>query len=137
MSQENVEAMRAVYGTGTPRSISDLTNSGALSLFDETVEFHAPDWLLEGGLYRGPEGIAEWFRRWFGAWDEYEVEAAEYIDAGDRVLVEHIQRARGKGSGAYGEFRHWSVFTFSGGKVVTWHSYRTRAEALEAVRLPE
>jgi hypothetical protein len=37
----------------------------------------------------------------------------------------------------YGELRHWSVYTFSGDKVVRWRSYRTRAEALDAAGLRE
>jgi ketosteroid isomerase-like protein len=136
MSQENVEAVRAVYGNG-PRTSSDLMSSNAFSLFDENVEFHAPAWLPEAGLYRGREAMAEWFRKWIGTWAEYEAEAPEFIDAGDHVVVEHIQRGRGKGSGVYGELRHWSVYTFSGDKVVRWRSYRTRAEALDAAGMRE
>jgi hypothetical protein len=114
MSQENVEALRGVYGNH-PRSSSDTSN--VLSLFDENVEFHGPDWLPEAGLYRGPESIAEWFRKWIGTWAEYEAEAREFIDAGDHVVVEHIQRGRGKGSGVYGELRDWSVYRF---RVTRW-----------------
>ena len=136
MSQENVEALRAVFGDG-PRSISDLSNAKAFALYDENVEFHAPDWAPEPGVYRGLEDLAGWIRRWLGTWDEYEAQAREYVDAGDQVVVGHFQRGRGKGSGLYVEDRSWSVFTFSGGKVVAWRSYRTRAEALEAVGLRE
>ena len=132
MSRENVEALRNVYGS-EPRSSA----SGVFALLDENVEFHAPDWLPEAGLYRGPEDIAQWFRRWIGTWEGYEVQAVEYVDAGEHVLIEHIQSGRGKASGIYGEVRHWSVYTFSGGKIVTWRSLRTRAEALEAVGLRE
>jgi ketosteroid isomerase-like protein len=129
MSRENVEAMRV--------AVEAIPGSGFLSVLDEEVEFHAPDWLPESGLYRGPEAVAKWFRRWIGTWDDYEAEAHEYIDGGPHVVVEHVQRGRGKQSGVSLEGRHWSVYTFRGRRVVCWRSYRTREEALEAVGLRE
>jgi SnoaL-like protein len=73
MSQENVEAIRAVLKAPFPVF---------LSAFHEDAVFHAPDWGLDTGVYRGPTAIAKWLRQWMDTWDEYEIEARDFVDAG-------------------------------------------------------
>jgi ketosteroid isomerase-like protein len=103
MSRENVEAIRSAFNPG----------SRFLAVFDEDVEFQAPDWGIDPGVFRGKDAIAEWLRQWIGAWDAYESESNEYIDAGKHVVVDHTQRGRSKETGLTLESHHWSVFTFS------------------------
>jgi len=68
-----------------------------------------------------------------GAWDEYAVESHEYVHAGPYVVAEQLLRGRNKHGLTLD--RHWSVFTFTNGKGVTWRFYQTCDEALEAVGL--
>jgi ketosteroid isomerase-like protein len=123
MSQENVEAIRAVLKAPFPVF---------LSAFHEDAVFHAPDWGLDTGVYRGPTAIAKWLRQWMDTWDEYEIEARDFVDAGPHVVVEQVQRGRGRETGLLLDHRHWSGITLRSGKIVCWRNYRTRDEALEA-----
>jgi len=77
------------------------------------------------------------FERWASAWDELEVSAEEFIDAGNRVLVTAYHRGRGRGSGVEVDTRFYEVYTLRDGKVVRVDEYAERAEALDAAGLRE
>ena len=90
----------------------------------------------EGPSY-GLDAIRDNFEHWKGAWEELEVTAEEFIDAGDRVLVTEHHRGRGRGSGIEVDTRLYSVYTLRDGKVVRADEYIERGEALEAAGLRE
>jgi ketosteroid isomerase-like protein len=95
MSQENVEVVKAFMG---------LFEAGDR---DAWRDYFDPDVVWDtsasempaGGIYHGHEGIERFFREWLGAWDQYEVETREYIDAGDSVVLVFRQSGIGRGSG--------------------------------------
>jgi ketosteroid isomerase-like protein len=72
-------------------------------------------------------------RTWLGAWDDFRLEAEDFVDAGDSVVVPFRVFARGKGSGARVE-RQWAhVWTLRDGKVVRFEVHLDVRRALEAV----
>jgi ketosteroid isomerase-like protein len=77
--------------------------------------------------------VVHFFRRYWGTWDEYALEPAEIIDAGqDRVVVVHYERGSGKGSGLPLERRWAVVYTLSAGRLVKIDQFATRQQALKA-----
>jgi ketosteroid isomerase-like protein len=62
------------------------------------------------------------------------VQATDY---GDIVLAELSVAGRGARSGVALEQTTWQVIKFRNGKAVWFHGYGNRAEALEAVGLPQ
>jgi hypothetical protein len=53
--------------------------------------------------------VIDYFRHYWGTWDDYVLEPTEIIDAGeDRVIVVHYERGRGRGSGVPFE-RRWAA----------------------------
>lgn len=56
----------------------------------------------------------------------------EFIDIGDKVVVEAWLRLEGHGSGAIADHRPFHVWTIQDGKVSRLDVYLDRAEALEA-----
>ena len=86
----------------------------------------------------GKNAVIDYYRHYWGTWDEYSLEPIEILDAGeDRVLVVHHERGHGRGSGAPFE-RRWAVlYTLRAGKFMRIQSFTTREEALEAVGLSE
>jgi ketosteroid isomerase-like protein len=71
------------------------------------------------------------------AWEERRLEAEEYIDAGDNVVVLVHEYRRGRGSGVELEIDTAIVVGVSGGRVVRIQGYMDRHAALEAVGLGE
>ena len=54
----------------------------------------------EQGDYRGVEAVAEYYRRYFGTWEDFRIEIEEIHDLPDgRVFVVARDSGRGKGSG--------------------------------------
>jgi ketosteroid isomerase-like protein len=86
-------------------------------------------------VVRGLEGVKAWFGEIFMSFD-LRVEADEFVDAGDSVVVVFRQIARGRASGAELTSR-FAVYGFRDGKISSVDGYRTRADALEAVGLRE
>jgi ketosteroid isomerase-like protein len=78
------------------------------------------------------------WREWLGAWDDFKVEACEFVDLGDQVLVMSEFRGRGKTSGmSIQAMAGAALFSLRNGKVVRLGTYTDRAEALEAAGLSE
>jgi ketosteroid isomerase-like protein len=135
MSEENVELVRSMYRRGDPSRFFDL-------LDDEVeVDTSALEQLLDdhlSGLVCGKDAVVDYFRHYWGIWDDYVLDPVEIVDAGeDRVLVLHNERGRGRGSGTPFE-RYWaSLYTLRGGKLVRWTNFASREDALEAAGLSE
>jgi ketosteroid isomerase-like protein len=132
MSQENVEALRAVYeewGNGNFRAGVDL--------YDPDVVFVQGAGFPESGAYHGREGIREYMRTFLETWTRLSIEADDFLEAGDTVVAEVIQRGAGRESAAPGEFRYFHVWSFRGRKVIRLEAIRDRADALEAAGLTE
>ena len=141
MSQENVERYRAMLEGFMEASRSSDWESWLATLpqgLDPEVEWDArgvgmPDLT---GLYRGPEAVVEWWRRWLEAWEAVEFDEFHLLDAGDRVVLLVDQRMRGRATGIevpVGKYAH--VTTFKDGLIVHWRSYSSQARALAAAGL--
>ena len=81
---------------------------------------------------RGPAAVREMWARWDSDWEELEMIAEEFIDAGDAVVVAMRYRGRGRASGADVDDRLFEVHTFRQGRCVRKVDYAERSEALEA-----
>ena|SRR6476620_125988 len=133
MSQENVEIVRRAWEASVRHD-----NEAVFALYDPEVEWDltaAPG--FDARVYRGVEGVQQWFRDWVGTFDDFTADVEEWIDAGDRVIAMLHWTARGKRSGAPVDMRQAHVWTVRNGKLARLRVFASRAEALEAVGLRE
>jgi ketosteroid isomerase-like protein len=135
MSQENVELVREVFESFLG---GDLEKTA--QLVDPEVEFHGTVGGLEEG--RVAHGLPQAVQTFWGeedleAWDERRLEAEEFIDAGDDVVVLLHEFRRGRRSGIELETETAVVVAVSGGRVVRIQGYMDRHAALEAAGLSE
>jgi ketosteroid isomerase-like protein len=89
-------------------------------------------------VYRGIEGVRQFWGLWREEFEDFTVEIEEVIDAGEQVIVMAAVSGRGRGSGAHVRsptFPH--VWTIRGGEAIRVEMFPTRASALEAVGLSE
>ncbi|MCD6014060.1 MAG: hypothetical protein K0R88_144 [Solirubrobacterales bacterium] len=134
MSQQNVGLARRAIEIYNTHDVEALQNIGT-----EDVEFRS---FLEGRTQarplRGHEGLEEWQRTESEAFEGLKVEADEFRDLGEnRVLVAGRLRGRGKASGVELDVPAAWVLEIRGSKICAFHSYNSRAEALEAAGLSE
>lgn len=136
MSRENVEVVRQVYEAVARRDATTV-----LGLYDPEVEWDFSGSpiaaALEHKVYRGHDGLRQWWREWREAWLDYEDDYRELIDAGEHVVAVVTSRGRGRASGAELEYTQHGVWTIRDGKVLRVVWFRTREEALEAAGLEE
>lgn len=140
MSQENVDLVQAAtFPDGV--DLVPLTESGelmqvidrAMLVPDLEVAFATPAGPLTE--YRGLDGFIEGWRDWLIPWASYEVQVADLVDAGERVVA--LVRLRGKTlhDGVEIEQPGAAVFTVSGGKIVRVEFHLDQREALESAGL--
>jgi ketosteroid isomerase-like protein len=129
VSEANVEAVRSAW-----EAFARHDNAAIFPLYDPDVEI-VPE--FPDRVYRGLDGVREFFRDWLSAWDEYRSEVEEWIDAGDNVVAIVHQRARGKQSGVPVEVHSAHVWTLREGKLWRLRIYATKADALNALGLSE
>ncbi len=83
MSRENVEIMRQVLNAGNRRDTEAI-----LPYVDPEAELHsAVIGGAEGNAYRGHEGVRQWMAESDAAFDVQRMEAEEWRDLGDDVLL--------------------------------------------------
>jgi ketosteroid isomerase-like protein len=129
MSQENVNFMREAFQAFASDDVPALAG-----LLDPDVEWKAVE---DPVPKRGLDGVLQSLGAWYEVWDELRVELEELIDGGSDVVA--VVKMRGRHAGSRSEIteRFFQVWTIGDGKIVRFHEYKTRHEALEAVGLSE
>lgn len=129
MSSETVEIVRRV---------NDAFRAGdwdtSLEAYDEEAELDTSR-MPGGGIHHGREGVRRFFAGWLGAWERFDAERLELIDAGEAVVMLSRLSGVGKGSGAEVAMRSADVFYFEGGKIVRHVGYPDADEALAELGL--
>jgi ketosteroid isomerase-like protein len=134
MSQENVKLVREAF-----EAFLGGDQEKTAQLVDPEVEFHG----TVGGIQEGQtaHGLSQIDRTFeaedLEAWEERRLEAEEFIDAGDNVVVFLHEYRRGRGSGVELETKTAVVVAVSGGRVVRIQGYMDRDAALEAAGISE
>lgn len=92
--------------------------------------------LVEGQVFRGPEGFRRYLVELTETWSEIKLEIEELRELGSRVLVFARIRAVGRASGVTVDQRFGGIWTIRSGKFVDGRAYETRDEARVAAGLP-
>jgi ketosteroid isomerase-like protein len=133
VSQENVEVVREVVA------------ARAAGNRERSLGFLHPEIVVDGSrnVFNpascvGIDGLRRMASERDDVWEEFRIEAEEFIDAGDQVVVVGRLFGKGRGSGVEVESPTAQVFTVREGRVVRWEfGYADRAEAFKAVGLED
>ena len=119
MPGENSEVVRGIYeafGRGDVPAV--------LGSFDAEIEWHEAHGLPYGGVYRGPDAVAQ---NVFGPLVEdipdFTVAPAEFFESGDRVVALGRYTGTAKESGAELDVPFAHEWTVRDGKVVHFHQH--------------
>ena len=106
-----------------------------LELFDEDCEARPYLGGLEGGVYRGHEGVRRWFNDVYSDWTEFCPELATFDGRGDSLLIGGRIRARGRVSGVELDTTIWWRCTFRDGRILSLAAFREPGDADRAAKL--
>ena len=128
-TQSGVPLVKQLYGAFATGDVPTV-----LGGFHQNVEWISAEGAPYPGTFRGPEAIlTNVFARLGAEWDGYRAEPAEYLDAGENIVV--LGRYSGKykatGRSMSAAFAH--VWTVRDGKVTRFRQYtdtRKMAEVL-------
>ncbi len=130
MSHENVELVRSMQ-----EAFTGAKPELALSFLHPDVVYDARE-RPDGKVWRGRHEMAGAMLEWSEVWDDLEVRAERYVDAGEgRVLILWHERGRGKESGIEMDQRGANLVTLAGRQVVHMRLYIDQQAALRAVGL--
>ena len=91
------------------------------------------DLVPDAEVYRGREGVMEFWRTWLDAMDDFKLDVEDTLDVGDgRVLIVTRATGRGKDSGVPVEGRIAQLWELRDGLSVRARMYPSRQAALEA-----
>jgi ketosteroid isomerase-like protein len=133
MSQENVEIVRRIY-----RGFGDGTTD--VHLWHTDAELRPAVFgggLLEGTVYRGHEGLADFLAMQADTWQSVIAEPLTIRDLGTHLLVETSIQAVGRASGIQLSDVTWNLFEIRNGMVTSLRAFTTQQQALAAVGLSE
>jgi ketosteroid isomerase-like protein len=132
MSQDNVEIVGRIF---------EAWASGDWSIGRDYLDPHAVCVVSSDfpafGAYYGVDGIRTYWRDFLAQWERLTLEATGMQAVGDTVIAEATQHSKGRASGIEGAISYFMLFTFRGGRVVRMEAVMSRAEALQAVGLPD
>ena len=119
---ENLRALYDDYARG------DLSRR---DLFDPEIESTGVGAWPEGpGEVKSLEQLSEAMGDWLAAWERpLKVEAEEFIQSGNRILVLIRWKGRGRGSGVEMEAEGAHLWAFRDGLAIRFDVYRDRDEA--------
>ena len=142
MSRENVEHLRAFLEPwGQERWTPEAWQRGDvidMGLLDPHVVYedeNLPDHI--GEAYTGHQGIIRAAQRWVEPFEWLLVELERIVEADDCLVSIHKTRAKFQHSGIEFEGPLAYVWSFRGGKVIHFQSFREPQDALEAAGLSE
>ncbi len=132
MSHAHEEVIREAYKAINARDI-EAAAAFAEALTDPTIEVRSRFAGVEGRVYRGREGIQQWFTDTEETWETIEQTPERFVEAGpDRTIAVVRFKARGKSSGVELDLEFAVTFTFRDGLMVRIDSHPSLETALEA-----
>ena len=133
MSEADFEVIRQAWAGFSRGDVAGLLEN--LDPDIEVVPFGAK---MEGKLYRGHQGVQDWWQREILAnWEVFETLPEEFRRVGDRILVFGRWVARGKTSGVDLQVPATWIVDMREGKIARWQTYTDRGEAVAALRLKD
>jgi ketosteroid isomerase-like protein len=129
VSQENVRALREMYGR---RTFAD-----AASLLHPEAEMHQPSALPDSDQYYGREEFMRGTRRWLEEWEEFSFVPEEVTDLGDRAFMRVRISGRARASGIKLEQTAFHLWTFRDGLPWRCQVFVDEDRALKAAGLDE
>ena len=131
MSRENVELARRFYDAVNRRDLDAW-----LEVTDADAELISILIAVEGG-YHGHAGFRRWWENVFDNFPDYKIEVGEVRDVGNLTITAIRLLGHGSVSNAPIDQPLSQLIQWRQGKAVRVQSFRTEAEALEAVGLTE
>jgi uncharacterized protein len=133
MASSNVDLIRPIYeewGRGNIRPRFDV--------YDPHIEWGWSDEFPGlAGVYDDPRDPNPRLRMWLSGWENWRIEAEDYLEFGDYVVVLTSYHGRGKGSGIELHQEGAHVFRIRDGKVVRLEVFAGREKAIDSVRSAE
>lgn len=86
------------------------------------------------GVYEDRRDPNPRLRSWLSEWEHWRIEADDYLELGDHVIVLTSYHGRGKGSGVEIHQQGAHVCELRDGKLVRLEVFASRERALESVR---
>jgi len=129
MREEDLEALRRGYEAWNRGDLGEV-----LALVDPDIEWRPGEDAPESGEFSGRDGFRQFIESWTESFDDLRIEPQEMVEVGDDVVVVVRQRGRGHGSGIELDITTVHVWTIRGGAAVAWTAYRSRDDALKALR---
>jgi ketosteroid isomerase-like protein len=133
MSEENVEVVRKAIEALNRRDVS--ARARALWRSDAEIDWSRSKGPLKG-VYRGRGEIGSFQDEFWSTFENLELEAHGFTQAGSDVVVPNTAHMRGR-EGVEVIARSTFVFTVENGQITRLRMFQERAEALEAVGLRE
>jgi ketosteroid isomerase-like protein len=128
VSGKNVEAVRKGLEAFNRRDIA-----GLMETCTPDAEFVPLRAILEGVTYRGEEGLRKFFADVTEEWSELSIEAQEFREVGDCVILLGRFKARGRASGVEVDAPAAWVCDMREEKLVRLRAYTDQQEAVAAV----
>jgi len=133
MSQEqNIALAERAFEAFTKRDMEPF-----VACFHPSVEFMLPRNHLEGGSYRGLDGIRRAWADVYETWEDFRFQRRESRATGDYVVVLGRATNVGKGTAPTVGYDAAYVLKIEQGGIIRWQPYTSSAEALKAVGLEE
>jgi len=130
MASDNVEIVKRGFDAFNENGVD-----GILPFVHTDFEATTPPELAsEPDTYRGHEGVHRWFDSFYEVMDEIRWEPREFIEAGDRIVVDFTLKARGKSTGLEFGQHAFMVWELRDGKAIGLELFPTLEEALAAAR---
>lgn len=131
MSEENVGIVRRAIEANRSGPPSETVEKAA-ELAHPDFDFVSRLAAVEGGSYRGIDGVRAYYEDLAAAMQQWHIELLEISAIGPGlVLTESVFRGIGR-SGVEVELHSDILWTLIDGRIIRMHSYPSREEALEA-----
>jgi len=130
MSHNYLEMLRNAYGAFATGNIPAV-----LAVFDPKIEWIEAEGFPYGGTYIGPDAVlVNVFMKLGTEWDGYSAMPAEFIDAGERIVVlgQYSGTYKATGRSFKADFAH--VWTLRNGKAVKFVQYADTALVQKALQ---
>lgn len=133
MTQTNEPVDLEAIARDAYQALNDLDREKFISLIDPDVEFSSLIAEVEGQEYHGHDGIRRWWSEVIGSLNELHFDLVAVHPLGDRGYTQ--LRITTQTGGVEVPQQMFQAFRIRGGKPFWWKTFRTEAEAREAIGL--